>query len=389
MKQIGVIVSIGVLTRLFFCSHRYFRVLKRAPTSPLMPSVLEGLSKFSHLINLDFMNDLITVLKTLVGRPKQPLADVLHCAIAGFKIMQNSGDTLNVDLKEFYVALYTHIMKLPANSIQSEHNIILALHCLELMLGRRNNSIDRVAGFIKRLCLVAQQLSAHSLLAFLTVVTQLVRRYPKVEQLLDSEFVALGVYLPELNDDEYCNPFATSLWELADMQRHYHPMVNKFANDLGKMGDSNASANDVTNLSMWKTARKMPTRVYKEYDSSEGGFNPSIPTPKKHPFIDGKKSTKKKDLSAVIREKGLVACKPHHIRTERMPSSSETVRTTLLEGNPQDQMDIDMQAIDRQLKVHFQTEKKFQLQLQKSQLETLAMMQKKFAALQRRKKEKK
>jgi len=44
----------------------YFRVLKRMPSTALLPPVLEGLAKFAHLINVDFFEDLVTTLGELV-----------------------------------------------------------------------------------------------------------------------------------------------------------------------------------------------------------------------------------------------------------------------------------------------------------------------------------
>ena len=46
----------------------YFRILKRASQSLMLPSVLEGLAKFAHLINVEFFDDLIHVLHNLVER---------------------------------------------------------------------------------------------------------------------------------------------------------------------------------------------------------------------------------------------------------------------------------------------------------------------------------
>ena len=45
----------------------YFRVLKTAGHSPLLPPVLEGLAKFAHLINVDFFSDLMAALQTLLN----------------------------------------------------------------------------------------------------------------------------------------------------------------------------------------------------------------------------------------------------------------------------------------------------------------------------------
>ena len=41
----------------------YFRILKSFPKSQLMGAVLEGLSKFAHIINIEFFSDLISVFQ--------------------------------------------------------------------------------------------------------------------------------------------------------------------------------------------------------------------------------------------------------------------------------------------------------------------------------------
>ena len=44
----------------------YFKILKTNANLKLIPSVLEGLAKFAHLISLEFFDDLITVLHQMV-----------------------------------------------------------------------------------------------------------------------------------------------------------------------------------------------------------------------------------------------------------------------------------------------------------------------------------
>jgi nucleolar complex protein 3 len=44
----------------------YFKVLKTNSNFKLIPCVLEGLSKFAHLISLDFFDDLVSVLHEMV-----------------------------------------------------------------------------------------------------------------------------------------------------------------------------------------------------------------------------------------------------------------------------------------------------------------------------------
>ena len=46
----------------------YFRILKNPHPTPLLPAALRGISRFSHLVNIDFFKDLMQVLKELMTR---------------------------------------------------------------------------------------------------------------------------------------------------------------------------------------------------------------------------------------------------------------------------------------------------------------------------------
>ena len=46
----------------------YFRILKHPHPTPLLPAALRGISRFSHLVNIDFFKDLMQVLKELMTR---------------------------------------------------------------------------------------------------------------------------------------------------------------------------------------------------------------------------------------------------------------------------------------------------------------------------------
>jgi len=46
----------------------YFRILKNPVPTPLLPVALQGISKYAHLVSVDFFRDLMRVLKDLVTR---------------------------------------------------------------------------------------------------------------------------------------------------------------------------------------------------------------------------------------------------------------------------------------------------------------------------------
>ena len=46
--------------------------------------------------------------------------------------------------------------------------------------------------------------------------------FPKTDIMLDNEMQGSGVYNPEMDEPEYCNPQSTSLWELHTLKVHTH-----------------------------------------------------------------------------------------------------------------------------------------------------------------------
>lgn len=86
---------------------------------PLLAPCLNGLGKFSHLIDMDFMGDLMNYLKRLASggdhsSEKQSrcltVSERLQCCIVAFKVMRKNLDALNVDLQDFFVQLYNIVL---------------------------------------------------------------------------------------------------------------------------------------------------------------------------------------------------------------------------------------------------------------------------------------
>lgn len=81
---------------------------------PLLRSCLEGLARFSHLISVDFMADLLRVLQALAKDVKGSAGcegtsrvwERLQCCTVAFKIVRINMDALNIDLREFYTLFY-------------------------------------------------------------------------------------------------------------------------------------------------------------------------------------------------------------------------------------------------------------------------------------------
>ncbi|KAJ3323821.1 Nucleolar complex protein 3 [Boothiomyces sp. JEL0866] len=210
----------------------YFRILKNKSTSLLVPVVLEGLSKYTHLINVDFFQDLLNLLKGisnsqykdyLEGKEVHSSKTALHCIIAAFDLLDSLGGALKVDLRDFYTSLYTQISRLFNLPGQIE------------VVDRNEVPIERVCSFIKRLGTLAATSPVNSALACLNTIKNALTRFPRLECLIDEEGkVSTGIYQPFLDDPNMCNPFATSLWEMTELSRHYHPTVREFTKKILK-----------------------------------------------------------------------------------------------------------------------------------------------------------
>ncbi|KAJ8365680.1 hypothetical protein SKAU_G00145110 [Synaphobranchus kaupii] len=252
----------------------YFRILKKAQKSVLLPCVLEGLAKFAHLINLEFFDDLLTVLHNLIESGDLSHRESLHCVQTSFTILSGQGDVLNIDPLKFYTHLYKTLFLLHAGA--SNDDITIVLRCLDVMLMKRRKQVtlQRALAFIKRLSTLSLHVMSDSCVGVLAANRMLMQTFPKCDILLDNEAQGSGVYLPELDQPEYCNPHNTALWELHAVKRHYHPVVRRFAAHLMAGAPSEGSGALNTELS-----RRSPVQLFEDYSTKDMTFNPPVSAP--------------------------------------------------------------------------------------------------------------
>lgn len=230
----------------------YFRILKKQTSSPLLPAVLEGLSRFAHLISVDFFDDLLNALREVmhsfedsndISRTSSGTRKRLLCIITAFQLLSGQGEAFNYDLRDFYTEIYnilfkasfhTKIEEKPESQQQTESEMLVK--GLELMfLRKRQIPVNRLAAFTKRFALVALNMPNKTVLQCLTLVDRLIKKDHRLDALLQSEDRASsGIYAPLLEDPELCNPFGTSLYELFLYQNHYDPNVRNIAKSLQK-----------------------------------------------------------------------------------------------------------------------------------------------------------
>ena len=70
----------------------YFSILKNPRPTPLLPAALQGLSKFAHLVNIDFFKDLMKVLKELIVRDEGNVQHCLLCIVTAFELLSGQGE---------------------------------------------------------------------------------------------------------------------------------------------------------------------------------------------------------------------------------------------------------------------------------------------------------
>lgn len=245
----------------------FFRVLKMESRILLLDAVLRGLAKFAHLINLEFQTDLFKALRQLMTQEDCGVQTCLQCAITAFENIQMHGNAIEIDLKDFYEVIYKVLLDVP-KEIDCIPNL---LHCIRLMISNyRNLDINRVAAFCKRLTTICFGLPTNAALSIIITVQRLIQTFPTLRQLLDvvEDNKSASSYNPYVNQPDICHATATSLWEFCLLEAHYHPTVSERA--------ASAANGQGTQL--------IPLDVFSQFDTSLGGFNPSIPKPKPHPF---------------------------------------------------------------------------------------------------------
>uniref|UniRef100_A0A8C8AQG3 Nucleolar complex protein 3 homolog n=1 Tax=Otus sunia TaxID=257818 RepID=A0A8C8AQG3_9STRI len=260
----------------------YFRILKKAQKSPLLPAVLEGLAKFAHLINVEFFDDLLIVLHSLIASGGLSYRESLHCVLSAFHILSGQGDVLNIDPMKFYTHLYKTLFSLHAGGTNDDTGIVL--QCMDVMFAKRRKQVSqqRALAFLKRLSTLALHVLPNSSVGILATNRVLMQTFPKMDLLLDNESQGSGVYLPELEEPEHCNAQNTALWELHLLQRHYHPMVQKFAAHLIVGAPTEGSGALSLDLS-----QRPATELFEAYSMRGMTFNPPVAsvTPRRKHFF--------------------------------------------------------------------------------------------------------
>jgi len=273
----------------------YFRILKNSPEAELLPAVLQGIAKFAHLINVDFINDLMVCLEVCMTDASISLAGRLAGCLAVLRFVHSQGSIFNTDLKDVHTHLFNLIKELasmpsaqhiaPEDDDEDEDEdqvatgvsddkaeaVANAVECLQLLLfNRAQLTQSRAAGFVKMLMAAACQTPDSGFSMTLTAVSAgLIDRFSRTTQMLETDSSALGEYRSDVNDPEYCNALASKAWEFNVLASHYHPGV------AGKAGARLTNTKD-------PLALQTPLELFKQYQNLQTfDLTPSMEEPGK------------------------------------------------------------------------------------------------------------
>ncbi|KAI0934378.1 hypothetical protein AcV5_006236 [Taiwanofungus camphoratus] len=245
----------------------YFRILKNPHPTCLLPAALQGISKFAHLVNIDFFKDLMQVLKEIMLRVSMEADGVdyapskvenvqhqLLCIMTAFELLSGQGEALDIDLTDFVNRLYAILPSLslmpdidtpPATSFKSYIRVAkpqsiadMLFRALHLVFTPRTSSSAappwRSAAFAKRLLMASLHWSSTAAVRAIEFMGVLVEQEPKLEALLSTEDRGgNGAYRPDLDDPQLSNPLGTLFWELhLLMQTHWDTRVREKARTL-------------------------------------------------------------------------------------------------------------------------------------------------------------
>ena len=194
-----------------------------------MPSALSGLSQITHLINIDMVEDLITVLKNLIeSTPTPPFMIRLNALNCAFKTLAGPGEELEADDSAFLIALEKLLLDGDFSDDFDRWDIVL--ECVEVgIVKKRLECHILVNSIVQLLLLHAVHVENDIALTILGVVHAALLRYPRIR----ANLIALS-RAPPTQDEEVVQDTA---------------MQGLVSQDAGKSGGLRAFEQEFTDAS--------------------------------------------------------------------------------------------------------------------------------------------
>ena len=200
----------------------------------LLPPVLEGVSKFSHLIDVKICNDIFPLLNKLLENRDVSTNCKLHCLSTVFIMYKSLESELGkVDPESFYKHLYIILTNINAIEMTPEELKSL-INCIHLMLIKRAKQINnkRYCAFVRRLLVLALNLPSNYVSPLLESVRIMFSQRPNIIALFDSANCSdfgSGQFDIEVEDPDYSHADSSVAWELHMLRNHNDSTIREFA----------------------------------------------------------------------------------------------------------------------------------------------------------------
>ena len=185
----------------------YFRILKYFPRSHLLKSVLRGLTKYTQLLNIEMISDLVKTLLELIKHNTVTGENYLQCVQSSIQILNTSQLALNIEERSFVHILYKALLS-PPTSLSAQLIFVRALSWL--LLYKKQYSYEIVCAFLKRILQMSFHCSESLMCALLCLVKKILGKYPRTLSLFEDDEEA-EVYNGELEDPALSNASTSSV----------------------------------------------------------------------------------------------------------------------------------------------------------------------------------
>lgn len=201
----------------------------------LLPPVLEGVKKFSHLIDIALCNDIFPFIRRLLQNKTLTTNCMLHCLSTVFVLYKSLESELEkVDPESFYKQFYLILTNVKPYAITKDEFSSL-MNCIELVIVKRARHISnqRYAAFVRRLLTISLYIPNDFVVDLLSAVRTMILQQPNSLALLDSTNCSnfgTGEYDMLIEDPDHCHADSSVCWELHLLQKHHEPAIRDYAN---------------------------------------------------------------------------------------------------------------------------------------------------------------
>lgn len=200
----------------------------------LLPPVMEGVSKFAHLIDVTLCNDMFSLINNLLDNRDVTTNCKLHCLSAVFVMYRALESELGkVDPESFYKHFYVILTNLNGHDMgEAELNSLNG--CINLMFIKRAKQVSnqRYCAFVRRLLLLTLNLRPKLAAQLLELIRMLFLQKPSIGALLDSSNCSdfgSGQFDMDVEDPDYSHADSSVAWELHMLRFHNDVNVRNFA----------------------------------------------------------------------------------------------------------------------------------------------------------------